>query len=304
MSSKKVAVVIVTFNRKTLLAECIEAILSQNYTNFTLYLIDNASTDGTKEYIQKYLEKDCVQYYNTGENLGGAGGFNFGMKKAAEDGSIDYICLMDDDTIVTKTAIEQLVSDAEKLNDDFGFLCSYVEFTDGTYCKMNRPNVDKFKWLEGAQFLKEGLVRVDRATFVSFFIKKSTVKEMGLPIKEFFIWSDDTEYSNRIAKKYASYFSINSVVTHKMKDNLGVNNNSLLIEDSSRIKRYYYSYRNRFYIAKKNGKKEVIKYILRFININIKIIFKGKKGKFKKLIVVWKGFIAGIRFNPRTEYVK
>lgn len=303
MNTKKVDIVVVTFNRKKLLVECIENLLNQAYKNTRIIIVDNASTDGTKEYISQYIQNDQISYYNTGKNLGGAGGFNFGLKIAAQD-DCDYICLMDDDTIVNDSSIESLVNSAKKLNDDFGFLCSYVKYTDGTYCKMNRPNVDKFYWIEDCELIKQGLLRVDRATFVSFFIKKDTVVEMGLPIKEFFIWSDDTEYSQRIAKKNKCFFDINSVVTHKMINNHDTRINSLIDEETDRVNRYYYNFRNRFYIAKSNGKKEVIKYILQFININISILFKCKKAKLKKFYIIWKGFIAGITFNPPIEYVQ
>lgn len=48
-----------------------------------------------------YIDQKTIFYFNTGRNLGGAGGFNFGVRKAYEAG-YDYIWLMDDDTIVEK----------------------------------------------------------------------------------------------------------------------------------------------------------------------------------------------------------
>ena len=80
--SKKVVAIIVTYNRKELLRECIEALLNQDYKHCDILIIDNASTDGTREYINSVVDNKKVIYINTGSNLGGAGGFNYGIKEA------------------------------------------------------------------------------------------------------------------------------------------------------------------------------------------------------------------------------
>ena len=84
---KKVAAIVVTYNRKELLRECLQALLAQTISNLDILLIDNASTDGTKEYIADIVEANpSICYMNTGSNLGGAGGFHYGLKKAYEMG--------------------------------------------------------------------------------------------------------------------------------------------------------------------------------------------------------------------------
>lgn len=81
---KEIAAVVVTYNRKELLKKNIEALLKQTYKEFDIYIIDNASTDGTYEYIKEYIDSNQIHYENTNKNLGGAGGFNFGIKKVVE----------------------------------------------------------------------------------------------------------------------------------------------------------------------------------------------------------------------------
>lgn len=76
-NNKSVAVVVVTYNRKELLKECINALLNSTYKNIKVLVIDNHSTDGTKDYISEELENEKVLYVDTGKNLGGAGGFNY-----------------------------------------------------------------------------------------------------------------------------------------------------------------------------------------------------------------------------------
>ena len=72
----KIIALVVTYNRKALLKENIEALLAQDYSNFDILIVDNASTDGTKEFMEKYKENKRIKYENTGANLGGAGGFH------------------------------------------------------------------------------------------------------------------------------------------------------------------------------------------------------------------------------------
>ena len=100
----KIVAVVVTYNRKELLEENIKALLNQSYENLDILIIDNASTDGTEKVVKKYVS-DKLKYMNTGANLGGAGGFNFGIRQAIER-NYDYCWVMADDTIPTPTALE------------------------------------------------------------------------------------------------------------------------------------------------------------------------------------------------------
>ena len=79
--SKKVDCVVVTYNRLSLLKECLEALLNQEYLLNKIYVINNNSTDGTKEYLKHFSEKNSViKPVNLRKNIGGAGGFNIGLK--------------------------------------------------------------------------------------------------------------------------------------------------------------------------------------------------------------------------------
>ena len=72
----RILAVIVSYNRKELLKEAIEHLLKQQAENLDILVVDNASTDGTKEYIQGYIDDNKIIYENTGSNIGGAGGFS------------------------------------------------------------------------------------------------------------------------------------------------------------------------------------------------------------------------------------
>lgn len=295
---KKVAAVVVTFNRKALLIKNIEALLAQDCSDLDILIIDNASTDGTKEHIASFIEDGSILYHNTGKNLGGAGGFNFGMRLAAEAG-YEYIWIMDDDTIPYPDALTQLLAADAALAGDYGFLSSVALWKDGTPCKMNKQKSVK-NWYDGAAWMKHALLRIYHATFVSFFVKSGVVKKEGLPIKEFFIWGDDVEYSGRLAKKYNCYLAGRSQVLHDTANNEGSN---IARDDASRIGRYKFAYRNEMYIAKKNGVKGLLRQFAKIALHMARVLAHGGH-KFKKWGVILGSSCKGLFFDPKIEYVE
>lgn len=296
---EKVIAVVVTYNRKELLKECINALLKQDYNNCDILVVDNASTDGTKEYIYNELKNNKVHYVNTGSNLGGAGGFNYGMKEAYKIGC-DFMWLMDDDCIVHNNTLTELMKADEKLKGNYGFLSSKVLWKDGSICKMNIPKINIKNKVTDWNVEKQKIIL---ATFVSFFVKTNVVEDVGLPIKEFFIWSDDLEYSRRISLKYNCYLINNSIVTHKSKNNIGSN----IAEDSNQnLKRYSYAYRNEMYLYRREGLKGKIYFRLKILLHKYKIS-KSKNTKQDKIIrkeIIDNALKEGKNFFPKVEYLK
>lgn len=94
MTKTLIAAVIVTYNRKTLLEDCVNAVLAQTLAVDRLVIIDNASTDGTVQWIQDsgLPENQRVHYCRMEYNAGGAGGFAEGIRQAMGTGA-DWIWL-------------------------------------------------------------------------------------------------------------------------------------------------------------------------------------------------------------------
>lgn len=293
----RIVAIIVTFNRKELLKEAIDALCHQTVQKFDIMIVDNASTDGTKEYISDYLESERICYFNTGANIGGAGGFHFGMKKAFIK-NYDYVWLMDDDTIVDHDCLENLLNAKDILCDQFSFLSSYVYWMDGSPCVMNFQRAFEYDWIKSQQQLKEGIIPIKTGTFVSAFINMRVAKKVGLPIKEFFIWSDDTEYTYRLSQEMPAYFVAKSQVLHKMKSNMSAD---IVSCDKNRIDRYSIAVRNRFYIAKKYGARSLLTFHSQFIKNFIRILKKADNYKAKRCLSLVKGYMKGLFFSPQIE---
>jgi GT2 family glycosyltransferase len=178
----KVAAIVVTYNRKKLLLENIHCLLLQSVkSELDIIVIDNASTDGTETALQSLVKQHKIIYLNTGSNLGGAGGFQYGIKYAAEH-KYAYIWVMDDDCMPTNTALEVFLKYDHLLNGNYGFLSSQVKWRDDTICTMNVQRQTLFKNV--CDFTSD-LVSIKMASFVSLFLPTAIVMELGLPIKEF-----------------------------------------------------------------------------------------------------------------------
>lgn len=292
----RVVAVVVTYQRKALLKECLEALRKQHKLS-AIVVVDNASTDGTDEYIKKLADGSQIIYINTGENIGGAGGFNLGIKEAAKL-NCDHIWLMDDDCIVGEHTLDGLLNCAERLNGDFGFLSSAVQWIDGSVCRMNvqRSSIA----CEINDFKKQGQ-SIKFASFVSLFLNIKAVYACGLPIKEFFIWGDDWEYTSRISKKFKNYFVPESVVTHKSFDNAG---SDIVADSSDRIGRYFYAYRNEKYLFDRLGLAGRLYYFLKVQYHRLKLLLSNSSSKKLKLDIIKKGLKAAKSFKPQIEFLK
>ena len=292
---RKVAVIVVTYNRKELLKECIEALINQDYPNCDVIIVDNASTDGTKEYIEDYIADQRIIYRNTGANLGGAGGFNYGMKAAYEIGC-DYMWLMDDDCIVQADSLTKLLAADESIGE-YGFLSSKALWKDETICKMN---IQKSSIKNKVTDWETDRQQIIMATFVSFFVKTQIVEEVGLPIKDFFIWADDIEYSRRISRKYRCYLITSSVVHHKSKTNIG---SDIAKDNSENLGRYSYAYRNEAYIYKREGLYGKLYYKLKVLLHKHRVKKSGDSADIisKKLDIINNAVDEGRRFDPPVE---
>ena len=302
---KKTVAVIVTYNRIGLLKECIEA-LAKSDELVDVLIVNNASSDGTKEYLDTVdeLYNDIKFYiYNMNENLNGAGGYNYGLNEAAKL-NYKYIWLMDDDCIVNRNSYNELLKVADELNDNFGFLSSKVLWKDGSICK---TNVQRKSVARKIRDFSSHVVNVDFASFVSCLVKTEDVLNVGLPIKEFIIWTDDLEWTRRLTYKKVyeeakpGYLCNDSVVTHKCANNFGV---TIVKDTKERLPRYKYIYRNDVVCFRREGIRGHIYMIVRNLYHIVRILLFAPYDKLDRINVLLKGYFEGYKYYPDIEYVK
>ena len=292
----QVAAVIVTYNRIALLKECIQRVLEQSVP-CDILIVDNNSNDGTQEYIKRaYKGHKTIMYRNTGSNLGGAGGFNYGIRWAVENG-YRFVWIMDDDCIPKNDALQYFLEFEKSNPNKYGYLSSKVLWKDGSVCKMNIQRRTMYRLVYD---FESSYVPIAMASFVSLFVPTKVIRDVGFPIKEFFIWTDDWEFTRRISLKYKCYLLNKSIVIHKSSSNIGAN---IIHTPVNRLSRFYYLYRNDVYLYKREGVEGILYEIIR-LNLHVlKILLFASDYKWKRICTLIHGTWKGINFDPEVERI-
>lgn len=249
-AKRLVTVVIVTFNRRELLERCLKAIANQTNKPQQVLIIDNASTDGTQEWVEDWLVQHIPQgrLSKLDSNIGGAGGFAHGME-IAMDGRCDWVWMMDDDAEPCPDALEQLLK--EPLNTSN--IYSSVAISGENLAWPIIPSSSTCGPLLRPSDLRP-LMEVSSVPFLGILISAELIKKIGYPDAGYFFQFDDVEYCLRSRKAGASIILIGSSrINHPLAKRYPVRilGKTLYTFRMMPWKRYYYV-RNRILLAKKH----------------------------------------------------
>lgn len=302
-----IATVIVTYNRKFLLKKCLDSILCQTVIPNKIIIIDNNSNDGTYDFLvhNQYLINNKIEYIKLNENIGGAGGFNYGIEYAYSKG-YEWIWIMDDDVSPEKNCLEELI-DASKKFDSLIYVPLRVSKQD------EKINIEEYACIEfdlnkiktNAVTIKEKYddikimpyyLDIKTMAFEGPLISRELIKKIGFPDKSYFIFYDDTDYAIR-ASMYTSIKLVSRAILYR---------NNIINDISKKTNqiswREYYIIRNEILFNKKYSKNYIkvylkplyimLKYIIKLIlnykdksnKLKIKAVFDGYFNKSGKII--------------------
>lgn len=243
------SVVIVTYNRCELLKECIQAVLNQSMEPYHVYIVNNASTDGTKEYLDQQKDPRLI-IKNMETNLGGSGGFHEGLSMV-KDSDTDWCIIIDDDAMLHHDFFEQIARQMKEDESHNRQVYAYAGAvtTNGVIQTEHRQFAKRpgFQLRRTEQQLYEqSSFCCDVASFCGLVIHHSVLDRIGLPEKDYFIWFDDTEYSLRIRTISDIVVVPTAVLNHKV-----------VVTEQEYPRHYtwkdYYGLRNRVYMVRKHG---------------------------------------------------
>lgn len=222
----KIAIIICNYNKKNDVIRCIESVFNSSFKSLDLYVVDNASTDGSvKEIKNTYSEQPII--IENKVNLGGAGGFNSGIKVAVKH-DYQYIMLLDNDVILNKEAISASLNLLER-NPNICMVGSKI-------CSMTIPDqVQEFGAkidfdTYGMQLMYKGylnaddydgelpeIIDCDYVAACSMMVRVSAIKEVGLMDENNFIYWDDIDWGYRFKLHgYRVVAYSQSVAWHRM----------------------------------------------------------------------------------------
>lgn len=227
MESSKVGIVIVNWNGEQLLKECIDSIICQNYKNYSIFLVDNGSNDGSITLIERYCNLIDIQLTILDKNYGFAIACNIGLKKALADKSIKYIALLNNDTTVDKDWIIKLIEvyDVYKNRENsmkIGMIASKMlnynnpTIIDSTGHTFKRGKlVDRgFGQVDHGQY--DNQLDVIGACAGGCLYTREMLENIGLFDESYFMNYEDADLSWRAySQGWKAIYSPNSIVYHK-----------------------------------------------------------------------------------------
>jgi rhamnopyranosyl-N-acetylglucosaminyl-diphospho-decaprenol beta-1,3/1,4-galactofuranosyltransferase len=273
---EKIIAMVVTYNRLTHLKSCIDALRQQSRKLDAILVVNNGSTDGTANWLDK--QPDVISVHQT--NCGGAGGFNTAIEKGFRLG-YEWIWSMDDDGAPKEDALEKLLIAGEH-SDLKLFNCAVI----------NKDDKKSFVWNTGGfknlDEVNTNIIEGIGHPFNGTFINRRIIERVGVPQAKFFLWGDETEYYYRITR-------VNKIPVCTVANSIHYHPASAFSikqewDYSSGWKMYYYV-RNRFYIhqAKFNNKASALLNYIAFLAAfaGVTLLYQ-KSNKIKKLgFIMW-----------------
>lgn len=302
----KIATVVVTFNRKDLLMECLKAIEEQTFKPHTVFIVDNASTDGTKELLEvdgRYFNKSAngifFKYIGLEHNTGGAGGFYNGMKTAYDSNeNFDAVWVMDDDGLPDKDCLSNLIP----YLGEYDYIAPMVLAKEDT-------SILAFNY-NGSHDVNK-VLSVDKVVpnyacpMNAILFSRNLICKVGFPIPNLFIWGDEMNYTLRCKDVGYTPVTITSAIHIHPKDRM-VFAKTLFGKEITIAPSYWKEYcmiRNRVYNFKDREKYNAFR-LFKHVFIYQMWYYLIRKKDLNGAICCCQAFFSGFKKNPDQGYLK
>ncbi len=253
----KISIVILNWNGKKDTLECLETVFKLQASSFKLQtiVVDNASTDNSAAEISKQYPE--VTLLKNEKNLGFAEGSNIGIRKALENRA-DYILLLNNDTLVDKNLVNELLNVLEE-DKTVGIASPKIYFAPGFEYHQGRYQDEekgKVLWYAGGRLDWQNMLATHRgvdeidhgqyekteetdfATGCALMVRKEVFEKVGLFDNKYFLYWEDIDLCQRARKAGFKIFYVpRAVLSHK--------NASSSDKPGSKLHQYYQT-RNRF----------------------------------------------------------
>ena len=249
MIDSHVSMIIVSYNSREDLCECIASLVDQDYSDFEVIVVDNNSADETVSFVEKNYPS--IKVIRNKENYGPAKGYNIGITESRGK----YIVLLNPDTVVEKAWLHELVRVMEE--DESIAACQsrvlLYNKPDTINTEGNDVNYLGFTWCRNygkKNTYGGGIQETLGLSVCSAILRRNVLEEVGLFDEDFFMYLDDTDLGLRMQLLgYKVVCNPKSIVYHKYKFLPGKN-------------KLYYLERNRLLVLLKVYRTKVLLRIL------------------------------------------
>lgn len=291
-----VLAIIVTWNKKDYVTGLLESLRSMDYANCSVVVVDNASTDGTSEWIKEAFPQ--VRLIENSENLGGSGGFNTGLAYAFGLEGYKYFWLLDNDVEVSKGALRALVSALEAVPGAAvagSMMCQLdnrsVTNELGAFVDLRNGRLVLHRHLTRMRNNSTGIFDVDYAAAASMLVRADVAKAAGL-WEDFFIHFDDVDWCLRIKEMGHRIIAVaDSVIWHL----------SAFEKPVTWVQ--YYDVRNMLYVLKRHaGGRDVARFGIRKCLQAGRCELKGMGGQARIILDGVGDFLSGKKGKKEISF--
>lgn len=253
------------------LESCITSLEDQTYRNFEIIMVDNASSDGSVEYIEKNFPK--VHVIKNKSNVGFAEGNNIGIQKSTGD----IIALFNPDAKAERNWLSMLVSLLQS-SDKIAAVSGKMYYMGDQYGKdavfCTWPKIDQYSAIAYNFHDHEPMSKVDYLTGGAMVIKRDVIDKIGFLDADYFLYFEETDWCARMIRAgYDLIYTPDAIVWHLV---------SATISESD--KKIYFMERSRIRFALKNFDVLYLPiFTLNFLAETIAIFFRDlKNGRFSR----------------------
>lgn len=219
---KSIYTIILNYNNLSDTCECIDSLNQLDYScdyDYKIVLVDNFSNDGSYEKLQE-LYSDRITIIRTENNLGYAGGNNVGIRYSIKENA-DYICILNNDTVVTENFYLECVGLLNE-SDDIAFVSPVIEEYDIDVVQSTGGDIIIQKGLvtlKNNNVKREslsGIIQCDYVGGACMLFKASLINIIGEIPENYFLFFEETEWCYKAKKCGLNNYCVTStMVKHK-----------------------------------------------------------------------------------------
>lgn len=229
MKFPQISIIILNWNGWQDTLECLESLVKISYPNYEVMVIDNASQDNSVKKIKEWKKKRLIKKFSLIENdknYGFAEGNNIGIRKILKENQSPYILILNNDTVVDKKFLNELVKLAEsqtKIGIVGPKIYLYPPKKDKEIIQSCGADIDLLR----GKLVSYGDGEVNQGQFektkevgyvygTCFLAKSEVFKKIGFFDKKYHIYAEEADFCLRAKKvSYSIYYAPKAIIWHK-----------------------------------------------------------------------------------------
>ena len=247
-SKPLIGIVLVNYNGMKFMPDCLKSLTKITYPNAKLVIIDNASTDGSADWVEQIYPS--LNLLRLQSNSGITGGNNTGIKWCLQQ-QCEYILLLNNDTVVMPDFLNYLVEHADNRTMTVPKIYFYdqKELINNHIGAFSYWRVIHLDWFYGMKDSPASCCvrNASMANTCALLVPRQVITDVGIMDDQFFIYFDDIDFIARaIRKRFKIKFVPNAIIYHRESSSTGGAESPLTV---------YYQARNRLYFCLKHNRR-------------------------------------------------